>query len=166
MLQAEVVGAVAEVYNIESVSEEAIWIFCIGQRGHRIGPEEVIWIWIILVFSRKMALFAFTFAILLLSSSHTDAACANEANVCDGEGPAFRPLPSCQDYAQCESDQVLNIISCGAGTIYDVLLQRCNWENVSFCIVKSCSPSKSPQIRCVSLLCLVVYTSSYMDLHS
>jgi len=36
------------------------------------------------------------------------------------------------------------MISCADGSIYDVLLERCNWEYASFCVVKSCAPTPNP----------------------
>ena len=83
---------------------------------------------------------------IITKSTFTNAACTNELIVCDGDGDRYRPLPGCQQYALCISGQLINKLSCGAGSIYDVLLERCNWQDASFCNVGTCPPTERPTV--------------------
>ena len=87
----------------------------------------------------------FTATLLLQSATYTNAAsCVTDKNICDGPGEAYRPLPFCKDYAYCIDNKVSQFMTCNEGSIFDVLLKRCNWEYVSFCIVQSCPPAPAP----------------------
>ncbi|KAL7550775.1 hypothetical protein ACHAWF_015068 [Thalassiosira exigua] len=98
--------------------------------------------------SSNVASLTLLVASLLLSSLAVaraqSANCVNDINVCDGEGEPFRPLPQCREYARCEGGKLAEIKNCGAGSIFDVLLKRCNFEDASFCIVQSCRPTPPP----------------------
>lgn len=84
-------------------------------------------------------------ALLLCATlTSTDAYCVKEENICDGEGPAFRPLPNCQEYVHCVDGAVAAVVPCSDGSIFDELLGRCNWDYVSFCVVESCPPTELP----------------------
>lgn len=82
--------------------------------------------------------------LLLLISASANAACVNELNVCDGDGPTYRPLPLCENYAWCANDVILQILTCLEGSIFDELLENCNFEDITFCIVQSCPPTPAP----------------------
>lgn len=77
--------------------------------------------------------------LLLLSS-----ACVEESNVCDGDGPTYRPLPFCENYAWCENGAITQTLACNEGSIFDVLMERCNFYDITFCIVQSCPPTLVP----------------------
>lgn len=80
--------------------------------------------------------------------SSLGADCVTPQNVCDGEGPSKRPLPGCNTYAQCDNTlgTVIAFQSCLAGSIFDTLMEICNWENISFCNVRTCSPTRNPTL--------------------
>lgn len=85
--------------------------------------------------------------------SSTGADCVTPENVCDGEGASKRPLPGCTTFAQCDPTlgTVIAFQTCLAGSIFDTLMEICNWENISFCNVPSCSPTKNPTLNPTSM---------------
>ncbi len=71
--------------------------------------------------------------------------CTNRKNVCIGPGPTHRPLPGCENYVQCGFDNDIAVDHrCQSGTIFDVTLTKCNWDNVSRCNVKACPKTLTP----------------------
>ena len=95
--------------------------------------------------SSQSFFFAFSALVLLLSiPTYTIAACTTELTVCDGGGPKYRPLPNCRQYVECANGIILSKLSCASGSIYDIILERCNWDYVSFCNVETCAPTEMP----------------------
>ncbi|KAL3797245.1 hypothetical protein HJC23_004537 [Cyclotella cryptica] len=95
---------------------------------------------------------ALSFCVLLLHShsingqSQSSSTCTTHENVCSGAGPSKRPLPGCSTFAQCDTttNSVISIQTCLAGSIFDTLLETCNWNYVAFCDVASCPPTEEP----------------------
>ena len=82
----------------------------------------------------------------IVHQSNAQSKCINFDNVCVGEGATYRPIAGCHEYAQCGlNNDVLALHSCGAGTIFDSMMNQCNWDYVSYCDArKSCAPTKTP----------------------
>ncbi|KAL7518476.1 hypothetical protein ACHAWX_003298 [Stephanocyclus meneghinianus] len=80
------------------------------------------------------------------TESLSSLTCTTLENVCAGAGPSKRPLPGCSTFAQCDemTNSVISIQTCLDGSIFDTLLETCNWNYVAFCEVASCPPTEVP----------------------
>ena len=76
--------------------------------------------------------------------THAQLSCTNELSICEGGGPQYRALPGCREYVLCIGGQRINTLSCGGGQLFDVLLERCNWDYATFCAVTTCAPTDEP----------------------
>lgn len=83
---------------------------------------------------------------LMIHPRTTSAQCVTPQTVCQGPGPSKRPLPGCNTFAQCDTllETTIAFQTCLAGSIFDDLLEICNWESSTFCNVRSCRPTMNP----------------------
>lgn len=83
---------------------------------------------------------------LMIHPRTTSAQCVTPQTVCQGPGPSKRPLPGCTTFAQCDTllQTTIAFQTCLAGSIFDDLLEICNWESSTFCNVGSCRPTMNP----------------------
>merc|ERR1719356_2425488 len=84
--------------------------------------------------------------IQILGSQARQENCVQNEEVCIGlpKGKLV-PFAGCRDYAECGGDgETICIRSCPVGTMFDVWLYRCDSEEISFCLAKTCSPTMSP----------------------
>ena len=85
-------------------------------------------------------------SLMMIHPHRTSAQCVTPQTVCQGDGPSKRPLPGCTTFAQCDLQLGTTIAfqTCMAGSIFDDLLEVCNWESSTFCNVRSCRPTMNP----------------------